>query len=109
MEADSGFVMPPNHFMMWGMLIVMTLGAVAGPMVHGNLLGQISAAYPTDITRREALARCDEMDSGFSRFSAQDREVCYRAVLHMGEQSTIAAAGLPAARGPVSSPTVGSP
>lgn len=38
--------MPSGTFMMWGMLTVMALGAVAGPLVHGNFLGSLRAAYP---------------------------------------------------------------
>ena len=78
---------------MWGMLILMTFGAVAGPLVHGNLLGSIRAAYPSDEVRRDALHRCGEMDSEFSRFSAQDREVCYRAVLRASERNSASAVG----------------
>lgn len=74
--------MPSNHFMMWGMLVVMALGAVAGPLIHGNALATIRAAYPADAVKRGALHRCAEMDAEFSRFSAADRDVCYRAVLH---------------------------
>ena len=67
---------------MWGMLILMAFGAIAGPLIHGNVLGSIHAAYPADEARREALHRCGEMDAEFSRFSQSDRDVCYRAVLH---------------------------
>jgi hypothetical protein len=74
--------MPSNPFMMWGMLFVMALGAVAGPLVHGNVLATIRAAYPADEVKRTALRHCGAMDAEFSRFSAQDRDVCYRAVLH---------------------------
>jgi hypothetical protein len=78
--------------MMWGMLCVMALGAIAGPVIHGNALETIRAAYPADGTRRAALWRCSDMDAGFSRFSAYDRDVCYRAVLHIAEQPPISAA-----------------
>ncbi|HWB50307.1 MAG TPA: hypothetical protein VG651_14445 [Stellaceae bacterium] len=74
--------MPSNNFMMWGMLIIMALGAVAGPLIHGNALTTIRAAYPAEGAKRDALHRCGEMDAGFSRFSAHDRDVCYRAMLH---------------------------
>ncbi|HXP05927.1 MAG TPA: hypothetical protein VN808_17545 [Stellaceae bacterium] len=73
--------MPMNYFTMWGMLTLMAFGAVGGALVHGNVLGSIRDAYPSDSTQRYALQRCGEMDSAFSRFSAGDREACYRAVL----------------------------
>jgi hypothetical protein len=73
--------MPSSYFMMWSMLFVMALGAVAGPLVHGNVLSTLRAAYPADETERTALRSCGTWDAGFSRFSAQDRDVCYRAVL----------------------------
>jgi hypothetical protein len=73
--------MPMNYVTMWGMLILMAFGAVGGALWHGNLLGSIRDAYPSDPARRYALQHCGEMDAGFSRFSAADRETCYRAVL----------------------------
>lgn len=73
--------MPMNYFTMWGMLTLMAFGAVGGALAHGNVLGSIRSAYPSDPAQRYALQRCGEMDSGFSRFSAGDREACYRAVL----------------------------
>jgi hypothetical protein len=73
--------MPMNYFTMWGMLILMAFGAVGGALWHGNLLGSIRDAYPSDPARRYALQRCGAMDTGFSRFSAGDRETCYRAAL----------------------------
>ena len=84
--------MPPNYFMMWGMLIVMALGAFAGPLLHGNMIGQVRAAYPADAEKRNALDRCGEMDADFSRFSAQDRDTCYRALLRPSDAKAIAAA-----------------
>jgi len=78
---------------MWGMLIVMAFGAVAGPLVHGNVLGSIHAAYPSDEAKRDALHRCGEMDAEFSRFSARDRDVCYRAVLRASDQASSHMAG----------------
>jgi hypothetical protein len=73
--------MPMNYFTMWGMLILMAFGAVGGALIHGNLLGSIRGAYPSDSAQRYALQHCGEMDSNFSRFSAGDRDSCYRAVL----------------------------
>jgi len=85
--------MSQSYFTMWGMLALMTLGALAGPLIHGDVLGSIRAAYPADQAKRDALHRCGEMDSDFSRFSAHDRDLCYRAVLHLGDPPTAAAAG----------------
>ena len=73
--------MPMNYVTMWGMLILMAFGAVGGALIHGDLLGSIRGAYPSDPLQRHALQRCGEMDSGFSRFSAGDRNACYHAVL----------------------------
>lgn len=79
--------MPQSYFTMWGMLILMAFGALAGPLIHGNLLGSIRAAYPSDQLKREALHRCAGMDSDFSRFSEHDRDICYRAMLHLTDQA----------------------
>jgi hypothetical protein len=46
--------MPSNHFTMWSMLIIMALGAIADPLIHGNMLAARRAAYPADQTKREA-------------------------------------------------------
>jgi hypothetical protein len=86
--------MPSNYFTMWGMLILMALGAVAGPLIHGDVLGSIRAAYPADEAKRGALSRCGEMDPDFSRFSDQDRESCYQAMLRGSDD--VAAAPAPA-------------
>jgi hypothetical protein len=75
--------MPSSYFTMWGMLIIMALGAAAGPLIHGNLVGSIHAAYPADPAKSDALRRCAEMDAQFSRFSERDRTICYRAVLRV--------------------------
>ena len=84
--------MTQSYFTMWGMLVPMALGAFGGPLIHGNLLGAIRAAYPSDEAKSEALRRCVAMDGDFSRFSAQDRDVCYRAMLHF-DQTAAAADG----------------
>ena len=70
--------MPANYVTMWGMLILMALGALCEIDFHGFSL---RAAYPNDLAKRDALHRCGEMDPAFSRFSAGDRDTCYRAVL----------------------------
>jgi hypothetical protein len=73
--------MPMNYLTMWGMLILMAFGAIGGALIHGNVLGSIRDAYPSDPAQRYALHHCGEMDAEFSRFSAGDRDACYRAVL----------------------------
>ncbi len=73
--------MPMNYVTMWGMLALMVFGAVGGALIHGDALGAIQAAYPADPARRHALQDCGAMNTGFSRFSASDRESCYRALL----------------------------
>jgi hypothetical protein len=81
-----GGAVPQSYFTMWCMLILLALGALAGPLIHGNLLGSIRAAYPSDGAKSDALHRCAEMDHDFSRFSEQDRDVCYR-VMHLNDQT----------------------
>ena len=73
--------MPMNHFTMWSLLALMAVGAVGGALVHGGAVSAIRGAYPGDPAMRLALHQCGAMDSGFSRFSASDREACYRALL----------------------------
>jgi hypothetical protein len=85
--------MPQSYFTMWGMLILMALGALAGPLIHGNVLGTIRAAYPSDQAKSDALHRCGEIDGDFSRFSEHDRDTCYRAILRLGEPAPAFAAG----------------
>jgi hypothetical protein len=87
--------MPQSYFTMWGMLAIMVFGVIIGPLIHGNVLGSIGAAYPADQAKRDALHRCGEMDDDFSRFSEHDREVCYRAVLRASDQSWSATAAAP--------------
>jgi hypothetical protein len=75
--------MPSSYFAMWGMLILMALGAGGELWLQGNPLDLIHAAYPSDEAHSDALHRCAEMDSEFSRFSAQNREDCYRTMLRV--------------------------
>lgn len=80
--------MPASNFTMWGMLILMALGAaMSAGAFHGNFYVSIRDAYPSDTVKREALNRCGVMDAEFSRFSTHDREVCYRALLPTAGQS----------------------
>jgi len=94
--ADAEATMPSNYFTMWGMLILMAFGAVGGPLIHGNVLGSIRAAYPADEVKRDALHRCGEMDADFSRFSQHDRDICYRAVLRATDAAALNPAAAPA-------------
>lgn len=73
--------MPNSYFAMWGMLALMALGALGGVLIHGDVVGSIRAAYPSDLAQRDALHRCGQMDAEFSRFSEHDRDTCYRAML----------------------------
>lgn len=72
--------MPMNYFTMWGLLALMAFGAVGGALIHGGAMSAIRGAYPGDPAMRLALQQCGAMDAGFSRFSASDREACYRAL-----------------------------
>jgi len=69
--------MSPNCFTMWGMLFLMAFGgALAGPLIHGNVFGAIRAAFPADRATSDALHRRGQIDAEFSRCSAPDRAVC---------------------------------
>ncbi len=79
--------MPASNFSMWGMLILMAFGAaISAGVFHGNVFAEVRAAYPSDTVKRDALHRCGQLDTEFSRFSDHDREVCYRAVLPASAQ-----------------------
>jgi hypothetical protein len=73
--------MPTSYFAMWGMLILMALGAVGELAIQDDFFGSVQAAYPADLIEREALTRCGQMGAKFSRFSQNDRETCYHAIL----------------------------
>lgn len=70
-----------SYFTMWAMLALMVFGAFGGTLFHGNVFASMRAAFPSDSIKQEALRRCAQMDAQFSRFSAQDRDTCYRAIL----------------------------
>jgi hypothetical protein len=72
---------PSSYATMWGLLILMALGVGLELMSGGSLTGALRAAYPADLVKRDALHRCGQMDEQFSRFSANDRENCYKAIL----------------------------
>ena len=73
--------MRTSYFSMWVMLGIMTFGAFGGMVMHGDVLGQVRAAFPSETLKQEALHRCGQMDAQFSRFSQHDRDTCYRAIL----------------------------
>jgi hypothetical protein len=73
--------MPASYFTMWVTLSLMAFGALAGPLIHGDVLGSVRAAYPSDEAKRDALHRCGQGDAEFSRFSEHDRDICFRAML----------------------------
>jgi hypothetical protein len=52
--------------MIWGLLLVVPLGAVAGPLVHSNVMATIRAAYTADEVKRTVLRHCGAMDAEFS-------------------------------------------
>jgi hypothetical protein len=79
--------MSPSYVAMWGLLILMALGAAGELWSQGNPLDWIHAAYPSDQALSDALHRCGEMDSNFSRFSASDREDCYRTLLRVSSET----------------------
>jgi hypothetical protein len=74
--------MPASYLTMWGMLILMALGAAVELGSPGDLIRSVRAAYPADTVKRDALHRCGQTDADFSRFSEDDREACYRVLLH---------------------------
>jgi len=74
--------MPSSYFTMWGMLFLMALGAAGELVSPSDVTGWFRAAYPVDTLQRDALNRCSQADGGFWRFSAEDRNACYRVVLH---------------------------
>lgn len=68
-----------SYFSMWGLLILMGLGAVGALIGRGDIT--VSGAYPSDPAKQNALHRCGEADPSFSKFSANDRNACYRALV----------------------------
>jgi hypothetical protein len=73
--------MSHSYFTMWGLLILMGLGAFGGLAYRGELFSTFSEAYPSDPGKRDALHRCGEADPSFSKFSSEDRAHCYKAML----------------------------
>jgi hypothetical protein len=76
-----------GYFTMWGMLIVMGFGVGLTLVFHGNPIGAIQDAYPSDRVKQEALRRCGAADPQFSRFSQDDRETCYRSYFAASSQN----------------------
>ena len=73
--------MSHSYFSMWGLLILMGLGAVGGLIYRGELVSTFSEAYPSDPGKQDALRRCGQADPSFSKFSGDDRRACYQAML----------------------------
>jgi len=67
---------------MWGLLILLGLGAFGGAIYRGDFIQTFRDAYPAEIDKQDALRRCHQADAGFSKFSASDRDNCYAAMLH---------------------------
>jgi hypothetical protein len=92
MAAEAEAAMPVSHFNMWGMLILMALGAaMSGGVFHESFLASVRAAYPSESVKRQALRRCGQFDAEFSRFSEHDREICYRSILPASAQASTSA------------------
>lgn len=70
-----------SYFTMWGMLALLVFGALGGAIYRGDLIETFRDAYPSDIAHQDALRRCAQSDASFSKFSRDDRETCYRALL----------------------------
>jgi len=70
-----------SYFTMWGLLILMGLAAFGGVTYRGEILGTFSEAYPSDPAKQAALRRCGDADASFTKFSADDRNACYRVLL----------------------------
>lgn len=73
--------MSSSYFTMWATLALLALGAFGGAIYRGDLISSFRDAYPSDIAHQDALRRCSEADASFSKFSQDDRETCYRAML----------------------------
>jgi hypothetical protein len=71
-----------NYFTMWGLLILMALGAFGGAIYRGDLISNFREAYPSDLAEQDALRRCGQSDAAFNKFSESDRRSCYGAMLH---------------------------
>jgi hypothetical protein len=73
--------MSSRYFSMWGLLIMMGLAGFGGLIYRGELVSTFSEAYPSDPGKQDALRRCGQADLSFSKFSADERRACYRAML----------------------------
>ena len=67
---------------MWGLLILLALGAFGGAIYRGDFIQTFRDAYPSEIAKQDALKRCRQADASFSKFSSGDRDHCYQAMLH---------------------------
>jgi hypothetical protein len=73
--------MSSGYFRMWALIFLLVLGVALEWIKFGNPFGAIFDAFPSDLSRQEALRRCDHASTSFSRFFASDRETCYRTML----------------------------
>jgi hypothetical protein len=73
--------MSSRYLRMWALISLLMLGAVVELVKFGNPFGSIFDAFPSDLARKEALRRCDQLSTSFSRFFVKDREECYRTML----------------------------
>jgi hypothetical protein len=72
--------MSASYWRMWALIGVMVFGVVVSWVMNGNPFGSLADAFPSDPSQREALRRCDQLSTHFSRFSESDRESCYRTI-----------------------------
>jgi hypothetical protein len=63
--------MSQSDFTIWGMLVLMAFGALAGPLIYSNVFGAIRAAFSADRARCDALRRRGKIAAEFSRFGAR--------------------------------------
>jgi hypothetical protein len=73
--------MSVRYLGMWALLFLLVLGVAVDWVKFGNPFGSIFDAFPSDSSRKEALRRCDLASTSFSRFSARDRDTCYRTMI----------------------------
>ena len=64
-----------SYLNMWGLLILLALGAVGGALYRGDLIQSFRDAYPTEVAKQDALRRCQQANPSFSKFSVEDRNV----------------------------------
>lgn len=73
--------MSSRYLKMGALISLLGLGATVELVRYGNPFGSIFDAFPSDLSQQEALRRCDNMSTSFSRFFVRDREMCYRTMI----------------------------